>query len=82
MRFGGANPERTTCGSPSRPKTHEQERAGQPARDDTSHQPPTARGRVRVLPATLDEDEDDRLGEHGGVWCAVRVEGVVVMMAL
>jgi hypothetical protein len=30
----------------------------------------------------LEEDEDDRLGEHGGVWCAVWVEGVVVTMAL
>ena len=26
-----------------------------------------------LLGATLDEDEDDRLGEHGGAWC-VRVE--------
>ena len=30
----------------------------------------------------MDEDEDDRLGEHGGAWCAVRVEGVVATMAL
>ena len=42
-------------------------------------------GHVRfgpVLGAALDEDEDDRLGEHVGAWCAVRVEGVVVTMAL
>jgi hypothetical protein len=30
----------------------------------------------------LDEDEDDSLGEHGGAWCAVWVEGVAVTMAL
>jgi len=30
----------------------------------------------------LDEDEDDTLGEHGDAWCAVRVAGVVVTMAL
>ena len=35
-----------------------------------------------VLGATLNEDEDDRLGEHGGAWCAVWVYGVVVTMAL
>ena len=35
-----------------------------------------------LLGATLNEDEDDRLGEHGGAWCAVWVYGVVVTMAL
>ena len=38
VRFGGANPERTTCQRPSQPETHEHERAGHPARDGTAWQ--------------------------------------------
>jgi hypothetical protein len=45
--FGGANPERTTYERPSRPDTHEQEHAGQPARDGTTRHQPTVRVRVR-----------------------------------
>ena len=37
VRFGGANPERTTWERPTRAETYEQEDAGQPARD--RHQP-------------------------------------------
>ena len=37
VRFGGANPERTTCEHLSHDETHEQEDAGQPARNGTRH---------------------------------------------
>ena len=53
--------------------------------DTTARQLTTLKGWrafAAVLGAALDEDEDDRLGEHVGAWCAVRVEGVVVTMAL
>ena len=35
-----------------------------------------------LLAATLDEDEDDGLGEHAGAWCAGPGRAVVVTMAL
>jgi len=37
---------------------------------------------TRLLAATLDEDEDDGLGEHAGAWCAGPGRAVVVTMAL
>jgi hypothetical protein len=47
VRFGGANPERTTCEPPPRPETHEQEHSGQPVHGGTGRQQPGAR--VRIL---------------------------------
>src|SRR4051794_10595205 len=47
VRFGGANPEQTTCERPSRPNTHEHDHAAQAARDGTRRHQPRARIRVR-----------------------------------
>jgi hypothetical protein len=50
MRFGGANPERTTCVGLSRAETHEQETARKLVRDDTR------RHQVRVCVDVRDEE--------------------------
>ena len=48
VRFGGAESERTTREPPSRPETHQQVRAGQPAREGTRRQPPGPLVRVHT----------------------------------
>ena len=73
VRFGGANPERTTCERLSRPETHEQEHAGQQVHDGTRHHQASARVHVR--------DEDIRANREVGLCARTELPAVAVAVA-